>query len=240
MWGQRNPKGEGLGTTSPVGFSYLMDSYAVPEPGDHISVAGTYLRTRAWSLFQTSSRNPTKVRKYGLYRHHMLVINAFTSDNTFEVLVVHLTEGRCVEEEQLSLHPGKFRVHMYPCQYSGLEAIARAKFKVTGEQVYSLLSYNCEHFVRWAKTGQKECKQIRRIKAAGIGGASGAVTGGSAGACVGGTMGTVLVPIPVVGTVTGSTLGTAVGSAIGLGMGLVVGASSGFAGTYIPDRLKEK
>ena len=214
-----------------------MDSYSVPEPGDHISVAGTYWRT----LLRSSSRsNPAVVRKYGLYRHHMLVINAFTVDNTFEVLVVHLTEAGCAVVDQETLHPGKFRVHTYPCQFSGLEAIARAKSKVTGELVYSLLSYNCEHFVRWAKTGQKESKQIRRIKAAGIGGASGALTGGSIGAYVGGAIGTFLMPIPVVGTVTGSTLGTAVGSAVGFGMGIAMGASSGFAATYIPDRLKEK
>ena len=127
----------------------MANCYELPEPGDHISVP-------------SMSSGPKKTKGYGLYRHHMLVTRAQDIGNVYEVFVIENNKLHPNEPSTLKrLFPGKFRKHSYHCLYSGPEAIRRARSKIGDKKSkYSLLDYNCEHFVTWAKTGSAESEQV--------------------------------------------------------------------------------
>jgi hypothetical protein len=44
-------------------------------------------------------------------------------------------------------------------QFSGQQAVARARSRL-GEDRYSLLTNNCEHFVTWSRTGSARSRQV--------------------------------------------------------------------------------
>lgn len=205
----------------------MANCFQCPEPGDHISVGCL----------------PPKGRKYcgkvGVYRHHLLVTSAKgVGDDTFDIFVVHLIRcngGRVAEPSvPLRLKAGKFRKHSYNCRYSAREAIERARTQIDGKKVYQLFNYNCEHFVRWAKTGTTHSLQLRRLVLSVIAAGVGGVVVGAAGAAVGGGLGA-LVPIPVIGVVVGAFIGGAAGIVIGI----TVGGSAEFTRCYTKDRIDE-
>jgi hypothetical protein len=59
-----------------------------------------------------------------------------------------------------------------------IEVVSRARSRL-GERDYDLVGMNCEHFVRWCKTGEAKSEQVKdkASTAAGVG-ASAALTGG--------------------------------------------------------------
>lgn len=54
----------------------------------------------------------------------------------------------------------RVKLHINPCR-SGQEIVERARSRL-GEDLYSLVRNNCEHFCEWCITGRTLSKQIRR------------------------------------------------------------------------------
>jgi len=137
-----------------------------PKMGDHVSI------------------------KRGLIRHHMLVVKPEQiCEGCFTLTVIHITKkltGGCVTEEKLKdiIEEDGLLVHSYGTRYSAEQAITRARALITlksGSDLYNLLTYNCEHFVRWAKTGRKDCRQLKQVGVAAAGGVGGMAAGGGIG-----------------------------------------------------------
>ena len=139
----------------------------VPKRGDHVSI------------------------RRGLNRHHMLVVKVKRIvKDCFLLTVIHVTKkatGCRIKEELLQelVEADDLLVHdNYHCKYSGDEAIERARVmsKLKNSRYsYNLLTNNCEHFVRLAKTGKKKCRQIEQVGVAAGGGVGGVAAGGGIG-----------------------------------------------------------
>ncbi len=207
-----------------------MGGVQIPSTGDHISIPGYY-----------GSGSKRDSSGMGLYRHHMLAAAPATTVykgkvlKCYIVIVIHLTEKGIVVEEKV-LKPGVFRIHTYPCKFDGILAVEQAQLirqQRPGSDVYNLVTYNCENFVREAKTGTKCSRQVRRT----VGGISGTVVGGAgtipAGIALGGLIGTA-VPIPGVGTVVGGVAGGVVGGGVA-----VVTSLLGVATDCLVERIQE-
>jgi len=75
-----------------------------------------------------------------------------------------------VEVKQTSmqefLKDGTLEIVIYNKSFSTDTVVRRALFRV-GEKRYNLIFNNCEHFVSWCKTGNKESKPVRNVVAVG-------------------------------------------------------------------------
>jgi len=187
-----------------------------PTAGDHISIPG-------W-LSSASLRGSTG---FGLYRHHMLVTAPATVEcdggkACYRVQVIHLNGKDIVEEEKV-LRCGQFRIHSYPSKFMGCDAVHKArkikerKLKC-GQGIYHLLFYNCESFIREAKTGEPYSRQVKRSVDATSGTVTGTVCFVPTGAVIGGIIGTA---IPVAGTAVGVVAGGFVAGVIGVAVGFL-------------------
>ena len=147
------------------------------KPGDHIQVPG-----------QSSK----------LYHHHLMVVKILSDT---ELLVIHSNVDRGVVEETKVKDAREVEVLIYPCIYSGREAIERARQYIGRVNEYNLAHNNCEHFIRWTKTGVRASTQINAIVGLSVGAGLGAMLGGMASSFV--------------GMVAGLAVGGAVGAVIG-------------------------
>ena len=173
--------------------------------------------------------------EYGLYRHHVLVVSAKERYGFFEFTVLHLLKDRGIVEDTRRYYPGKFRKHNYEVKFRGYEAVKEGRriMKLTGgRDVYNLLTFNCEHFVRMARTEETKSRQVRRLIASSAGMAVGATGAGMAGVFIGATIGSI---IPVAGTIIGGFVGGLVGAV----SGAVVGGVIPFAVDYADERFNE-
>jgi len=118
--------------------------------------------------------------KLGLIRHHMLVTEVKIHNNYFELKVIHMKKlfGGCITEEEKLIEKDSLLQHIYDSKYTGDEAIGRARQCM---KIYKTLSFNCEHFIRWAKTGESRCLQLQHFGVGAASGVSGAAVGGAAG-----------------------------------------------------------
>lgn len=96
--------------------------------------------------------------------HQAPIENFFNNDNKFFVLDFPPQYGapvkiRSTVPANLSF-PGKNSVSYH--LYSPEETVLRAKSRL-GEDSYSLIFNNCEHFAIWCKTGISESHQVNRI-----------------------------------------------------------------------------
>ena len=165
----------------------------------------------------------------GLYRHHMLVTSLVTvgydrGKKYYRVSIIHLNENGIVEDK-VTLKPGKFRMHNYPSEFTGSAAVHNARIikkerPGRGKKVYNLLSYNCESFVREAKTGVPCSRQVVTSIKSAAGTAAGSAALIPSGAVIGGVIGS-FVPVPVVGTVVGAIACGAVTGVVGVALGNV-------------------
>ncbi len=190
-----------------------MGGVQIPSTGDHISIPGYYC---SGSVSDSGM---------GLYRHHMLAAAPATTVyegkvlKCYEVIVIHLDKRKGIVVETKVLKPGVFRIHTYPCKFDGDLAVQHAlliKQQRPGSDVYNLVTYNCETFVRGAKTGIGDSRQVRRT----VRGISQTLVGGAFSTAIGGIFGTFTVPIPVVGTVVGLVAGGVFGGGVAAGTSL--------------------
>ena len=135
--------------------------------------------------------------------------------NKKSILVIHKTNDNVVEEER-ECSPRHVTVLDYHSQYTGQQAIRRAR-DMMGEE-YSLSMGNCEHFVTEARTGEKQSHQVQGAVVAGVaGGTVGAGAGVAAGivggALIGASTGSI---VPVAGTTVGGVVGAINGGVVGL------------------------
>ena len=153
----------------------MATAHFIPEPGDHVSIGRGLIKDQY---------------KYGLYRHHMLVVEAEeVLSNRWKLKVIHLsgklTECQIKEEVFPEVIKAEcLRKHCYECKYSGEEAIKRARGRLElegGDNVYNLLTFNCEHFIRWAKTGITSSRQVQQVGVGAVSGAGVAAAGGMVG-----------------------------------------------------------
>ena len=183
------------------------------QPGDHISKPGDFY----------------------LYRHHMMITELSTSEN--EIKVIHKAKDRkikLVKEEWIPIDPSDIVKHEYPSDEAEI-SIERARSKLQ-EDSYSLFTDNCEHFIKWAKTDNKESLQVQRGVKTALATTGGSVGGAATGAVIGGMIGAAIGSVvPVAGTAVGGMTGVVIGSVTGTG---IVGAASGTA-TFIVDWLRE-
>ena len=124
-----------------------IDSLYELQPGDHIRVNGDVCSSGK-----------------AIYTHHMLVVKVL-SDSMIKI--IHKTSDRRVVEEAKHYRPEDITVLDYECQYTGQEAITRARERI-GEG-YNLLRSNCEHFVTEVKTGVAQSVQVRDTVVTGAG-----------------------------------------------------------------------
>ncbi len=201
----------------------------IPSTGDHISIPGYYC---SGSVSDSGM---------GLYRHHMLAAAPATTVykgrvlKCYKVIVIHLDKGKGIVVEEKVLKPGVFRIHTYPCKFDGGLAVQQAlliKQQRPGLDVYNLVTYNCESFVREAKTGTGCSRQVRRT----VGGISQTVIGGPGtilvGVAFGGIAGSAV--LPGVGTVVGGVAGGVVGGGVA-----VVTSLLGVATDCLVERIQE-
>ena len=202
-----------------------MESYKLPLPGDHISVAG-------------SKRDDFIEDNYGTYRHHLLVVGAREEydqekkNRYFEIDVLHLTLKKGIVEETKKYFPGKFRIHSYEVKFSGYEAVKMGQRIKETKEGYQLAMFNCEHFVTLARTGVAQSRQVRRAVSSALGMVVGAGSGGALGTAIGGAIGSV---VPIAGTI----LGGIVGGAIGTVSGALMGGATPFVVDYARERIIE-
>ena len=150
------------------------------NPGDHIRMSCQVAKNQ---------------KKSYSVDHHALVIQVV---NDRQLRVIH-NDGVAVVEEIETYHPGQLMVVEHSSCFLPDEAIQRARSKL-GER-WDLLWNNCEHFVNWAKTGSRDCSQLKKATALGMAGAAG-------GAATGAVIGSV---VPVVGTAIGAGVGGVLG-----------------------------
>jgi len=82
------------------------------------------------------------------------------SDRAGYIISNSLRSGQVTEEPVNVFTNGKtIKVHNYPSKKIPEDVIARAKSKIG--QAYSLISWNCEHFVRWVHGLKVESKQLQ-------------------------------------------------------------------------------
>ena len=129
-----------------------------------------------------------------MYTHHLLVVVEPIDDT--HVMVIHKVDGeekKTIFEEEKCYEPSDVSVMEYDCQYTGEEAIRRARERMEEGEEYNVVTSNCEHFVTEARTGEKQCLQKKGAIVGGIsGGATGAAVGAGAGASAGALIGGVL------------------------------------------------
>ena len=143
-----------------------MSDY-IPRRGDHISIRS--------------------IR--GIIRHHMLVTEIKNiHDSVLELKVIHITKKFFLDcriaEDEMKVKKDTFIVHDYNSRYSVEEAIERARTKMKWNDDcdrYHLLMFNCEHFIRWAKTGVTNCHQLKQVGVGAASGVGGAASGAAAG-----------------------------------------------------------
>jgi len=104
------------------------------------------------------------IRRVG-YTHHAI--------DTGDGWVIHYTgspesplTGR-VERATLAefAEGAEVRTREYPGGDAPDVVIARAESRL-GEERYSLVTNNCEHFCSWCKTGRSQSRQVRKVAAA--------------------------------------------------------------------------
>ena len=202
-----------------------MESDELPLPGDHISVAG--------------NKSDDFIKdNYGIYRHHLLVVDArkeYDQENMryFEIDVLHVTKkNNRVIQETKKYFPGKFRKHNYVAQFSGYKAVEEGQRIKESKRKYSLAFFNCEHFVRLARTGEAQSRQVRRAITSALGMVGAAGGGGALGTMIGGAIGSVF---PIAGTI----LGGFVGGAIGATAGALMGGATPFVVDYAHERITQ-
>ena len=108
----------------------------------------------------------------------LLTVIHKTKEETGDYVIAEGILPELVEADDLLVHDN------YHCKYSGDEAIQRARIMSTllnGGDLYNALTDNCEHFVRWAKTGRKKCRQMEQVGVAAAGGVGGVAAGGGIG-----------------------------------------------------------
>ena len=149
--------------------------------------------------------------------------------NKKSILVIHKTNDNVVEEER-ECSPRNVTVLDYHSQYTGEQAICRAR-DMMGEE-YSLSMGNCEHFVTEARTGEKQSYQVQGAVVAGVAGGTvgagaGVAVGIGGGALVGASIGSI---VPVAGTAVGGVVGAIIGGVVGFSTGAAAGGTAGAAG----------
>ena len=120
----------------------------------------------------------------------MLVIEAEEiCNNSWKLKVIHLSGKltKCQMKEEVFpevIEAEWLRKHEYKCKYSGEEAIKRAcvRMELEGDTtIYKLLTFNCEHFIRWEKSGKTSSQQLQQVGVGAMSGAGGAAVGGAVG-----------------------------------------------------------
>jgi hypothetical protein len=103
----------------------------------------------------------------GVYEHHGIDCG----DGT----VIHYRKTNQATIAQTSISEfamgNRIFVKRFPVSFIPDIVVERAKSRL-GEQRYSLLTNNCEHFATWCSTGYSECQQLANF-GAGVGGISG-------------------------------------------------------------------
>ena len=194
-------------------------------PGNVGGIFGYGSKSKTGSEGKCGSKS--KIGSEGkLITHHLLVIKVINKKRN---LVIHKTDENVVEEER-ECSPRHVTVLDYDSQYTGEQAIRRAR-DMMGEE-YSLSMGNCEHFVTEARTGEKQSYQVTGAIVAGVaGGTVGAGAGVTAGivggALVGASTGSI---VPVAGTTMGGVVGAIIVGVVGLFTGAAAGGTAGAAG----------
>ena len=115
--------------------------------------------------------------KTSLYHHHMMIVRVLSDT---ELLVIHSNADRGVVEEVKTKNAKDVEILKYPCTFSGEEAIERAREFIGKLNEYNLAHNNCEHFIRWTKTGVRASTQINALVGLSVGAGFGAMLGGMA------------------------------------------------------------
>ena len=200
------------------------------RPGDHIRVQGEGGGASHSTSTSTSSSDYGKTKgKSGAYTHHLLVVSVI-DEKSIEV-IHHVKEvGICGVTKRYK--PEQITVLDYDSEYTGQEAVKRARFIRINGGKYNLATNNCEDFVTVVRTGEKLSDQVVSTAVGGVTGGTivkvgtvGTVgtVGASAGMVVGATIGTAL--FPIAGTIVGGAIGGAIGGFFGgiLGLAAVAG-----------------
>ena len=220
------------------------------KPGDHIRVAGNkdQSKGRLISVSSTSSfrshSTPTSRSMPSsdascsepercdskVYTHHLLVVEPI--DGTHVKVINKVDEKPSILEEVKCYDPSDVTIMKYNCQYTGEEAIRRARERMEEGEEYNVVTSNCEHFVTGVRTGEEKCLQKEGVLYGGLGGvATGAVLGGSVGVLVGAGIGALIgFLIPPGGPVLGAGIGAAIGGGIGGVAGVAGGGTAGGLG----------
>lgn len=99
--------------------------------------------------------------------------------------------------------------------FGGDEAVHRALSRL-GENEYDYLAHNCEHFVTWARYGERQSPQVATHSSQVLAGAMlGAVVGGMAGFFVGGLISLVTKADALSASVGGATASGGLGASVG-------------------------
>jgi len=176
----------------------------------------------------------------GGYTHHGL----YLGDNQ----VIHY--GGWLNGEDTGVHVTRVRafaggqpvtaVHYPAARFTPEQAVSRARSRL-GEDAYSVVFNNCEHFVHWCLQGQARSEQVQRVASSAATFATGAAVGAAsrywvrhrlaeAGASAGAGMATGL----VAGKAAAVGVGTATTSLAGfVGSGASIGASTGPIGLAV-------
>ena len=171
----------------------LIQELSELQPGDHIRVKGDS------GFFANLKDGSSKKKGDANYTHHLMVVYVIDEKR---IKVIHNNSGTNVTEETINdCNPEDITVLDYERKYTGQKAVERARF-IGKTAIYNLTTYNCEHFVMEATTGEKISNQVVSTVAGGL---VGAVIGGVVGFSVGGPIG------GIVGALGIGALGTAAG-----------------------------
>lgn len=123
----------------------------------HLLVVKVIDDEHVWVIHYTDSLSVPQNSKYKESSCAVNAIGAVVSNRTYDAAqVVEQLRTVIVKEEVV-------QVLWYPRDvivYKGEEAVERARSKL-GEQEYSLVYNNCEHFVNWVVTDRSESSQIK-------------------------------------------------------------------------------
>jgi Lecithin retinol acyltransferase len=159
-----------------------------------------------------------------LYTHHGIYVGSGKVVH-YAGLADGLKTGP-VEEADLSMFEGghgwSAKIHPQP-RFSPPEVVARAKSRI-GEQLYSVLSCNCEHFAHWAINDDHLSPQVDKGTVAGSG-AMAAAAGKAAISVVPALAAATTVATSGAGLMSGlATVGGVIGGGAAVGVGLIAAA----------------
>jgi len=98
---------------------------------------------------------------FGIYQHHAIDMgDGYAIQYGSGELLPQNNEVTIVTYETLTAKGDVVTLDI-AAKFSADEIIARATSRI-GEQNYSLLGNNCEHFVNWCRTGQADSRQVNR------------------------------------------------------------------------------